>query len=80
MIAMNHGSTSASTQTAPIAGLSRNSHAAERSATASATIARPAIITISGPLMRIPNAIAVQKIAAVSQRVGVDAALALPAR
>ena len=74
---MNHGSTSASTQTAPIAGFNRNSHAAERSVTASATIARPAIITISGPLIEDAERHRGPENGGGRQRVSVDAALAL---
>ena len=66
-MAMNHGSTSARTQIAPIAGFNRRIQFMERSVTASATIASPTIMRMSGPLMSIPNAMAVQNTAAVTR-------------
>ena len=60
---MNHGSTMRTSQAKPASGRSANSQRAERSKIDSVTAARPTIIRLTGPLIRMPAASAVQKIA-----------------
>ena len=63
---MNHGRTSRIVQAIPSRGFSRISQCAERSTVTSVAAASPATIRMTGPLIRMPTATAVQKIAAIA--------------
>ena len=62
MMARNHGSTRRMNHSTPTTGLSAGSQRACRSKAISETAVNPTIIRISGPLMSMPPASAVQKI------------------
>ena len=66
-IAMNHGSTRRTSQAIPASGRSANSQRAERSRIDSVAAASPTTIRMSGPLMRMPTASAVQNTAKQSE-------------
>ena len=70
MMARNHGSTSKQSQSTPATGRRPASQRTERSVTARARIVSTTNMTMSGPLIRMPAASAVQKIAGKAQPVG----------
>ena len=63
-MATNQGITSARAHGTPIAGFSRHSQCAERSAATSAIAANPTNMRITGPLIQDGHAIALQNITA----------------